>query len=155
MHAFLVIRSVFIDYLRAIKDHLEFNRNLKSIYPSELQLKKEKNCKFWSIIFRPFHYDWKQNIKTQFYDKRDVLPFSFVLLTSLDSNTPSNIYYASIILRFSRNYVAHEYLCNTFQSSFEENAETRRKHRSIISLLNKSFGKHFTVLIFIKLFSLP
>ena len=36
----------FIENLRAINDHLKFNRSFKNTYPSELQLKKEKVFQF-------------------------------------------------------------------------------------------------------------
>ena len=42
----------------------------------------------------------------------------------------------------------HKELCNAFQSTVKESAETRSKHRSIISKLNQIFGKNSTVFNF-------
>ena len=41
----------FIDDLRVIKDHLEFDRNLTDIYLSQSQLKKEKKLTCESSLF--------------------------------------------------------------------------------------------------------
>ena len=65
----------FIDNLFAINNHLEFDRNFKNIYPSELHLKKDNisACKAsfldLSIIIE------NQKFKNQIYDKTDAFPF--------------------------------------------------------------------------------
>ena len=59
-------RFCFINYLCATNDHQEFDNNINNIYPSELQLKKEK---------------------------RDAFPFSIVCVLHLDSKIPLNIHY--------------------------------------------------------------
>ena len=90
-----------------INNHLEFNRNFKNIYLSELQLKKEEiltsevsGLDFYIIVEN-------KKFKTQPYDKRDVFFFSTIVrMPHLDSKIPSNIYYESIgseTLRFVRN----------------------------------------------------
>ena len=56
--------------------------------------------------------------------------FSIACMPHLYSNIPSNTFYASTyseILSFFQNYLGHKYSCNTFQSSFKENAETRKQ----------------------------
>ena len=93
--------------LWVINNHLEFNRNFKNIYLSELQLKKEEiltseasGLDFYIIVEN-------KKFKTQPYDKRDVFFFSTIVrMPHLDSKIPSNIYYESIgseTLRFVRN----------------------------------------------------
>ena len=88
----------FIDNLCAISIYLELDRNLKNVYPSELQLKKEnistseKSFLDLSIITE------EKKVQTQFYDKKDKLLF-FYFFCHFDSHIPSNIYYATVIYR--------------------------------------------------------
>ena len=95
----------FTGNLCATNDHLEFDRNLKNIYPSVLLLKKENiSTSKASVLDLSIIVEYKK-FKTQLYDKRDASPFSIVRMPHLDSNIPSNIYYVFIdseSLRFPR-----------------------------------------------------
>ena len=128
----------FIDNLCVISDHLEFDRNFKNIYPTELQLKKE-NISTSEASFLDLSIIIENNIsKTQLYDKRDAFAFSIVRMPHLDRNIPSNIYYATIgsaILIFARTTSEVNCLLKKMQKQGS-------KHRSAISMLNKMIGKY-------------
>ena len=67
----------------------------------------------------------------------------------LDSNIPSNIYDASIgseILRFARTTSDKITFVTLSNRLLERMKKQGRKHRSIISMLNKIFGKQFTII---------
>ena len=70
----------FIDKLCATKNHLEFDRNLKNIYLSELQLKNEKMSTSAVLFLDSSIIIENKTFKIQFYDKRDAFPFSVVLM---------------------------------------------------------------------------
>ena len=70
----------FIDKLCATKNHLEFDRNLKNIYLSELQLKNEKMSTSAVLFLDSSIIVENKTFKIQFYDKRDAFPFSVVLM---------------------------------------------------------------------------
>ena len=79
----------------------------------------------------------------------------------MNSNIPSNIYYASIdSSRTTSDINTFITLSNCLLKRIQKQGS---KHKSITSILNKIFGKHFTVFNvsadtaanFIKLFSLP
>ena len=96
----------FIDGFCAIKEHLEFDRNFKNIYSSELKLKKKNISTSKASFLDLSMIIQNKKFKTQLYKKRYVFPSSIVHMPHLDSNIPSNIYYASIgfkVLRFARN----------------------------------------------------
>ena len=104
-------------------------------------------------------------MKTQLYDKRGTSHFSIAHMPHLDSNNPSNIYYASIdskMLRFARSTLDINTFVTLSNHILTRMQKQGSKHRSIIFKLNKIFGKHFTVFNifadtaanFIKLFSL-
>ena len=98
-------------------------------------------------------------------NKRDAFHFSSVHRPHLDCNSPSNIYYASIsskIFRFARTTLNINTSVTPSNHILTRMQKQGSKHRSIIFMLKKIFGKHFTVLNafadaaanFIKLFSL-
>ena len=70
----------FIDKLCATKNHLEFDRNFKSIYLSELQLKNEKMSTSVALFLDSSIIIEIKTFKIQFNDKRDAFPFSVVLM---------------------------------------------------------------------------
>ena len=70
----------FIDKLCATKNHLEFDRNFKNIYLSELQLKNEKMSTSAVLFLDSSIIIENKTFKIQFYDKRDAFPFSVVLM---------------------------------------------------------------------------
>ena len=79
---------------------------------------------------------------TQLCDKRNVFPISFDCMPHLDSNIPSNIYYACEsfeVLRFARTTSD----INTFVTLSDRLLKRMQKwwseHRSITSMLNKIF----------------
>ena len=84
----------------------------------------------------------------------------------MDSNIPSNIYYQSIgseILRFGRTTLEINTFVTLSICLLKRMQKQRRKHRSMVSMLNKIFSQHFTVFKVlvdkkanvIKVFSLP
>ena len=87
-----------------INDHLEFGKNFKDTYPSELELKKENIPTSEASL--ELSTDIENNTcKTKFYEKREAFPLLVIQIPHLDSNIPLNIYYASIgseILKFAR-----------------------------------------------------
>ena len=69
----------------------------------------------------------------------------------LDSNIPSNIYYAYIgskILWFARTTLDKNTFLTLTNLLLKRMHKRGNKHRSIISMLNKMFGKHFTIYCF-------
>ena len=107
-----------------------------------------------------------KKFKTQLYKKRYVFPSSIVHMPHLDSNIPSNIYYASIgfkVLRFDRNSSDINTFLTLSNCLWKRMQKQGSKHRSIIYMLSKIFGKNFTVFNvfadraanFIQSFSLP
>ena len=152
--------------MSAISNHLELHRNFENVCPSELQLKKENISTLeaspldLSIIIE------NKKLKTQLYDERDGFLFSIVLMPHLDSNIPSDIYYASIgseILKFARSTSDINTFLTLFSCLLRKMQQQESKHRPITYMLNKLFGKLSTVFNvfaeaatnFIKLFSLP
>ena len=77
----------------------------------------------------------------------------------LDNNIPSNIYYASIgfeILRFTWTTSDINTFVTLSNRILKRKQKQVSKYRSIKYMLNKIFGKHFTVSTnFIKFFPLP
>ena len=83
--------------LYALNKYLEFYKNFKNIYPTELHLKKQ-NVSTSEASFLNLSIIIENKIfKTQLYDNRNAFPFS---MSHLNSNIPSNIYYASWALKF-------------------------------------------------------
>ena len=109
--------------------------------------KKGKHFNFWCLIFRTFYYNlkWKNS---QLYDNRGAFPFSVVLMSHLESNISSNIYYlylGSEILRFGRT-ASDIYTFVTLSNRLLKRMHKQGiEHRSIIPVLNKIFCRHFTV----------
>ena len=96
------------------KEHRNFERVFKNVYPSELQLRKENisTSKVSPLDFSIITESKK--VKIQSGNKRDEFPFSVVCTSDMDNNVPSNIYYASKsseFLRFARtNSEMHSFL---------------------------------------------
>ena len=156
----------FIENLCAINDHLEFDRVFQNIYHSEFQLKKENVSTSKASFSNLFITNENKKFKTQLYGKRDAFSFSVIRMLHLDSNIPSNIYYPSIgteILRFGGTTSDKNTFATISYSILKKMQKQGSKLRPMISMLNKIFGKHFTVFIvfthaaanFIILFSLP
>ena len=81
----------FLDNLSAINDHLEFDRNFKNMYPSELKFKKENTRTSEAPFLVLLIVIENKKFKAQLYDKRDAFLFPTVCMPRLDSNIPSNI----------------------------------------------------------------
>ena len=107
-----------------------------------------------------------KKFKKQLYKKSYVFPSSIVHMPHLDSNIPSNICYASIgfkVLRFARNSSDINTFVTLSNCLWKRMQKQGSKHRSIIYMLSKIFGKNFTVFNifadraakFIQPFSLP
>ena len=100
----------FIGNLCTINNNLEFDRNFKNIYPSELSSKSKtfklpKHHFLYLFIIALSIIIENKKFKTHLCDMRDAFPFSIVYMPHLDYKIPSNIYYASIgseILRLPR-----------------------------------------------------
>ena len=70
-------------------------------------------------------------------------------MPNLDSNIPSNIYDARIgseILRFARINSDINTFTTLSNRLLKRMKKQGRKHRSIISMLNKIFGKQFAII---------
>ena len=136
----------FTNDLCTINEHLKFDRNFKKIHPSELQLKKKStSTSEASFVKLSIIIEYKK-FKTQLYDKRDTFPFSIVRMSHLDSYIPLNIYYTSIsseIVGFVRTTSEINAFVTLSNGLLKKMQKQGSKHRSIISMLKKIFGKHF------------
>ena len=86
----------FIEDLNSINDSGEFESDYSSIYPEELQLRKENTDKHEASLL-------DLNIKIKdgmfhfgLFDKRDSFSFSIVRMPDKSSNVPSSIVYSAI-----------------------------------------------------------
>ena len=89
-----------------------------------------------------------KKFKIPLYDKRDMFSFSIVFMPHFDSNIPSNIYYASIgsgILSFVKTTSDINTFVTLSNRLLKRMKKQGSKRRIIISMLNKSFGKHFSI----------
>ena len=105
--------SRFIDDMSCLNDGDEFGKSYQSIYPHELELKCEHqgtHATFLdldiSICDGIFVY--------KLFDKRDSFPFDIVRMPHLDSNTPSFIFYSTILSEFLRIARATLRYCDFF-----------------------------------------
>ena len=107
----------FIDDLNAINDNGEFEKNIKNIYPEELELKKE-NVGINDATFLDLGIEIKNKKFTyKLYDKRDDFGFPIVRMPYLSNNMPSRIFYStymSELLRIAK--------CSSGKNEFEESA---------------------------------
>ena len=113
----------FLERFCAINDYVEFDRNFKNKYHQKLQVKKENTSTSVASFSETSLKIEKKKIKTRLYDKRDAFPPSIVCMPHLDSNILSNVH----AYKVCQNYFGYGYLCSTFQLSFKENAEARKK----------------------------
>ena len=106
----------FIDDLITINDGGIFEKNIKNIYPSELELKKEshKNTEAHfldlNILINNSKFDSK------LYDKRDDFPFDIVRMPYRTSNIPNKMFYTTAsaeILRISKTSSLYESFLET------------------------------------------
>ena len=135
----------FIDDLCVINDHGLFEQIYLSIYPEEMELKKE-NEGLLSATFLDLDInivDHKFDLKL--FDKRDAFPFQIVRMPYLSNNMPSNIFYSTLsseLLRIAR--------CTTDKDNFLVTAKTlisRMKKQGatmcrLISCLKRLYGNH-------------
>ena len=74
------------------------------MYPPELQATKESITTFQTSFLDLSIIIENKKFKIGLFDKRNAFPFSIARMPHFDSNTPSNVYHASIaseILRFA------------------------------------------------------
>ena len=95
----------FIDDLLAINDEGLFEKNIKNIYPKELELKKgnvgHDQASYLDIESKISNRQFSHKL----YDKRDDFNFNIVRMPYLSNNMPSRIFYSSYsseILRIAR-----------------------------------------------------
>ena len=84
---------------------LEFDRDFKNIYLSQLQLEKENISTSEASHIDLSIITENKKFKIQLYDKKDAFPLAIVSMPHLDSNIPLNVYYESTgskILWFGR-----------------------------------------------------
>ena len=95
----------FIDDLCAVNDDGEFEKNIKNIYPEELELKKE-NAGLDHASFLDLNINISnRKFSLKLYDKRDDFNFDIVRMPFLSNNMPSRIFYSSYsseLLRIAR-----------------------------------------------------
>ena len=80
-------------------------------------------------------------MKAHPYDKRDVFSFPIIRMSCLDSNIPSNVYYASIgseILRFARTTSDENIFVTLSNPVLKRMHKQGSKYRSIIYMLNNN-----------------
>ena len=86
----------FIDDLSVFNDDKEFEKNIKEIYPKELELTKENSnnpeASFLDLQIKVLNGKFVVGL----FDKRDSFPFHIVRMPYKSSNLPSNIFYSSI-----------------------------------------------------------
>ena len=85
----------FIDDLNAMNNSGEFEKHVSSIYPKELELKKEHGDKSASFLDLDIKVE-KGKFSTSLYDKRDAFPFRIVRMLDKRSNIPSKIFSSCI-----------------------------------------------------------
>ena len=109
----------FIDDLGTINDSNLFEKHHKSIYPPEMELKKENDgYKEASLL----DLDVKINsnkFQLKLFDKRDAFPFSIVRMPYLSNNMPSTIFYSTLCSELLRIAT-----CTTEKASFICSAKT-------------------------------
>lgn len=107
----------FIDDLSIFNDNGEFEKNIKNIYPKELELKKENNGHL-QATFLDLNIEIKnKRFSMKLYDKRDDFNFNIVRMPFASNNMPSRIFYSSFcseILRIAK--------CTTEKEAFMTNA---------------------------------
>lgn len=137
----------FIDDLLAINDDGEFEKCIKEIYPSELELKKEHGDD--SVTFLDLQIDLKEKrFVTSLFDKRDSFPFSIVRMPFKCSNIPSKIFYSSIgaeILRISRTSMTLEAFVSSSKSLLNRMLRQGANSKRIGRTLRKMYNKHIVL----------
>ena len=84
--------------MRAINIYLQFDRKLKNLYPSELQLKKEDIPTSEELFLDLSIITEEKKFETQLYGKKDKFPL-YIFYATFDRHITSNIYYATVIYR--------------------------------------------------------
>jgi hypothetical protein len=137
----------FIDDLIAINDDGLFEKNIKNIYPDELELKKENaGTREASFLDLNINITNKQ-FSLKLYDKRDDFNFDIVRMPFLSNNMPSRIFYSSFtseLLRYAR--------CTTEKKNFLSDCHNlidRMMHQGAKGKINRTrvsihriFNKH-------------
>ena len=109
----------FIDDLCAINDGGLFDKHRNSIYPPEMELKKENNG-FDDASFLDLDISIHESrFSSKLFDKRDAFPFSIVRMPYLSSNIPSTIFFSTISSELLRIAI-----CSTGKEGFISSADT-------------------------------
>jgi len=147
----------FIDDLCAINDGGLFDKHHKSIYPPEMELKKE-NVAFNEASFLDLDISIQdKQFSSKLFDKRDAFPFAIVRMPYLSSNIPSSIFYATISSELLRIAI-----CSTGSVGFISSAKAlmnrmidqgaKNKPR-LLKSLRRLYGNHTEHLV--KFFDTP
>ena len=135
----------FIDDLCAVNDDGEFEKNIKNIYPEELELKKE-NTGYELASFLDLNIkisDKKCSLKL--YDKRDDFNFKIVRMPFLSNNMPSRIFYSSYsseLLRIARCTTEKDDFLASCESLIERMfSQGAKLNRARVSI-HRVFSKH-------------
>ena len=86
----------------SLNDDCTFWKHYKTIYQTELELKKENNSNSCALVLDIYIYIENGEFQTKLFDKRDNFGFDIVRMPFYCSNVPSKIFYGSIGAEFLR-----------------------------------------------------
>ena len=134
----------FIDDLLAVNDDGEFEKNIKKIYPKELELKKENTEDDQASYLDLYMKISNRQFSTKLYDKRDDFNFDIVRMPFLSNNMPSRIFYSSYsseLLRIARcTSDKEDFLAsckNLIDRMWSQGSKLLKARASIIRVFNK------------------
>ena len=135
----------FIDDLITINNGHHFENNIRSIYPPELELKKE-NTDYTSANFLDLNIKIQDSkFKTSLYDKRDNFNFDIVRMPFRHSNIPCAMFYATVnaeVLRICKATSRFETFCDTSQTLINRMIKQGANHSKLKTSLRKLLNRH-------------
>ena len=134
----------FIDDLNTMNDSGEFEKHIESIYPEELELKKEHGNKSASFLDLDITIE-NGKFSSKLYDKREAFPFKIVRMPDRRANIPSKIFDSCIgaeTLRIARISSSPESFVDSCQSLFERMLRQGASKAGIRTILKKMYGRH-------------
>ena len=135
----------FIDDLCTINDNGLFENNFKSIYPAEMELKKENDghniASFLDLDISIINNQFELKL----FDKRDAFPFEIVRMPYLSNNMPSNIFYSTLgseLLRIANCTTGKTDFISTSKNLLARMKKQGAKPCRLEKCLKRLFGSH-------------
>ena len=139
----------FIDDLYVINDNGLFEQSYRSIYPDEIELKKE-NEGIHSASFLDLDINIVNNkFDLKLFDKRDAFPFEIVRMPYLSNNMPSNIFYSTLsseLLRIARCTTGKENFLKSSKSLITRMRNQGATYSRLQKCLKRLYGNHMNCL---------